>query len=871
MTPERWQQIEKLFHAALERTPKERAAFLADVCAGDEELRREVESLLATHERGGNLLEAAASDLAVEWMQKQQPQQPVSQVLGHFRILSLLGKGGMGEVWLAEDLRLRRKVALKLLPSHFTENADRLRRFEQEACAASALNHPNILTIYEIAETDGTHFIAAEFIEGETLRERITGAAMKIGQLLSVAEQVASALAAAHEVGIIHRDIKPENIMVRRDALVKVLDFGLAKLTKQQATDTEATTRAMVQTGSGVVMGTVPYMSPEQAFGRDVDHRSDLFSLGAMLYEMGTGRSPFAGASATETLDRILHAQPEAMACFNTEVPAELERVVRKCLEKDREGRYSSAGELLVDLKNLKRAFEVGAPATEVESREKPRRPLTSRRLLAVSALVLLLVAALSYLLLFRAAPTAVFPEIKSLAVLPLENLSGDATQEYFADGMTEAIINSLTQIRALNKVISRTSMMRYKGSPKSLPEIAEELKVDAVIEGSVQRSGGRVRVTAKLIPAATDSPLWTREYYRDESDVLKLQSDIARAVADEIRIQVTPEERARLAAARNITPQAHDAYLLGRYHLRTNEEDLRQAIGHFERAIQLAPDYAAAYAGLADAWASRGVFGSKTRKEGMSLARDAALRAVSLDPQLPEAHIALGSVKTHDWAWAAAEQELTRALELDPNSAKAHQEYADLLMALERHDEAIREIERAEQLDPLSSNIQSRYGRVLYRARKYEEAEPHLQRAIDLDPNPGNSMPYWIFGELYLEMGRYDEAMDSFKKSQRHGGSALATSTGVARVYARMGKQKEARRMLAELKAQTSPASFADAPIARVYAALGDKDEAIKELFRLVEERNSLATYIKADPPFDSLHSHQRWKELLSRMSFPD
>ena len=283
MTLERWDKIEKLFHASLERTPKERAAFLAAACAGDEELRREVESLLVTYEQGGNLLEAAASDLAAEWIQNQQPRQATSQVLGHFRILSLLGKGGMGEVWLAEDLRLRRKVALKLLPSSFTKDADRLRRFEQEACAASALNHPNILTIHEIGETDGTPFMAAEFIEGDTLRQLITGAPMKIGQVLDVAEQVASALAAAHEVGIIHRDIKPENIMVRRDALVKVLDFGIAKLTKQQATDPEAITRPMVQTGSGVVMGTMPYMSPEQALGRDVDHRSDIFSLGAVL------------------------------------------------------------------------------------------------------------------------------------------------------------------------------------------------------------------------------------------------------------------------------------------------------------------------------------------------------------------------------------------------------------------------------------------------------------------------------------------------------------------------------------------------------------------------------------------------------------
>jgi len=461
-------------------------------------------------------------------------------------------------------------------------------------------------------------------------------------------------------------------------------------------------------------------------------------------------------------------------------------------------------------------------------------------------------------------------PHIKSLAVLPLANLSGDPAQEYFADGMTEALISNLAQIHALSRVISRTSVMRYKGSRKSLPEIAQELNVDAVIEGTVQQSGGRVRVTAKLIPAATDSPLWARDYERDLSDVLKLQSDVARAVADEIRIQVTPEERARLAAARNINPKAHEAYLLGRHHLRTNEEDLRQAIGHFERAIQLAPDYAAAYAGLSNAWLQRGGWGAKNQKEVAPLAHDNTLKAVTLDPQLAEAHVALGQVKIFDWDWAGAEQEITRALELDPNSAEAHRTYGELLSALERHAEAIREMQRAEELDPLSSVIQSRYARALWRAREYEEAVLHVQRAIDLDPNPGNVMPYWILGDLYAEMGRYDEAIASLKKAQSHGGNALGISADVAGVYARMGKQKEARRMLEELKAAPDPASLSHVELAHAYAALGDKDEAFKVLFRLVEEHNSFATYIKSQPPLDNLHSDPRWKELLRRMNFP-
>ena len=399
MTPDRWQQVKVLFRSALEHKIEERAAFLERACAGDGGLQREVESLLASFEESDSIIETPMAEATAQLLISDESESLVGQQLGHYETIALLGEGGMGTVYLAKDTRLGRKVALKLLPSYFTRDANRLRRFEQEARAASSLNHPNILTIYEIGETDGTHFIATEFIEGETLRERMTGAPMQMGDVLHVAEQVASALAAAHEAGIIHRDIKPENIMVRRDALVKVLDFGLAKLAKQQPTDPEAT-------GKVGVMGTVPYMSPEQALGRDLDHRSDLFSLGVLLYEMATGISPFVGTNSSETLDRILHLQPETISRFNREVPGELERIVGKCLEKDRERRYSSAWELLADLKNP----EVGAPATGAQGQQRRRRLLTSRRWLVISALLMVVVvAAVSYQLLFRG-PTVVSP-----------------------------------------------------------------------------------------------------------------------------------------------------------------------------------------------------------------------------------------------------------------------------------------------------------------------------------------------------------------------------------------------------------------------------------------------------------------------------
>jgi TolB-like protein/thioredoxin-like negative regulator of GroEL len=664
--------------------------------------------------------------------------------------------------------------------------------------------------------------------------------------------------------------------MLRRDDLVKVLDFGLAKLTNQRHGDAAirrhgeeddtflaASPRPRVPasiTDPGLVMGSIGYMSPEQARGQPVDGRSDLFSLGVVLYEMVSGHQPFAAETTADTLSAILTQEPPPLSRY-ADVPTELQRIVSKCLEKDCERRYSSARELLFDLKNLKRELKVGTPAPAVASQERRRGLLISRRWLALSALLMLVVMALLFLFLFRGAPTAVSPEIKSLAVLPLENLSGDPQQDYFADGMTEALINNLARIRAL-KVISRTSAMRYKGSQKSLPEIARELNVDAVLEGSVQRSGGRVRVTAQLIHAATDAHLWASEYERDLTDVLKLQSEVARAVVDEIRIQVTAEERARLASARRVNPQAHDAYLLGRYHFnKFNEQGWRQATEYFERATQIAPDYAAAYAGLSDAWLHLGIFGAGL-KEVESAARAAALKAIRLDEQLAEPHISLGNIKEfYDWDWIGAETEFRRALELDPGSLDAHIFHGTLLMHLGRHDEAVREGQIAVQLDPLSSNTESYLGRFLYRARRYAEALPHLQRAVELEPR--NIAANYRLGDVYAVLGRYDEAVAALEKNRELIPNDEDLQAEIARVYALMGRHQEARQMIRGLKVHPPNT------LAAVYVALGDKDEAFRILEKAVEERQILVN-LKEDPPFENLHSDPRWKALLRRMNFP-
>ena len=796
----------------------------------------------------------------------------IGTTLSHYAIMRKLGQGGMGEVFLAEDTQLGRRVAIKLLRPETISDEHARKRLVREARAAATLDHPNICSIYEVGEADGCSFIAMQYVEGETLDARIKSKPLELKESLTIAAQIADGLAEAHSHGIIHRDIKPGNIMITSRGQAKVMDFGLARVIAE-AVESEAETQSLLTT-PGTIVGTMPYMSPEQVRDEVLDGRSDIFSFGVVLYEMLTGRQPFSAESPAATLSAILTRDPLPLARYSDGVPAELERIVRKCLGKDRERRYQTSRDVAIDLENVRRECEAaavtasrGERTTEsadvvVTDKTGKQSPFASRRALGVAGLVVaLIVAALAYALLFRGVPAARRPEIKSLAVLPLENLSGDPAQEFFADGMTEALISNLAQIRAL-KVISRTSVMRYKGSGKLLPEIARELNVDAVLEGSIQRAGGRVRITAQLIHAASDTHLWSRDYDRDPSDILRLQSEVARAVAEEIRIQVTAEERMRLASARSVNPQAHEAYLLGRYHLsKKNEDDLSQAIEHFERAIQLAPDYAVAYAGLSEAWHERGVWGARTFSEVEAPARAAALKAIQWDEQLAEGHMMLAQLNyIYDWDWAGAEQQFKRALELDLGSLYVHRPYAVFLMAVGRHAEAISEMQRAAQLDPVSSEIQSNFGRILYRARKYEEAIPHFKQALELEPR--NYSAYVRLGDVYAKLGKYDEAIAAFENAAQLRSDGMHPAR-IARVYALMGRRREARQMVSGVKAQAFD-------LAAVYAALGDKDEAFRILDKAQGERNSLLVFFKEDPSFEDLRSDPRWKVLLRRMNFP-
>jgi len=802
---------------------------------------------------------------------------PPDLLISHYRIISKLGEGGMAEVYLAQDTKLGRRVAMKFLSPQTSADHQAQRRLIREAQAVATLEHQNICAIYEVGEAEGHNFIVMQYVEGKTLQQFLQDRVLDIPTALALAVQIGDALVEAHSRGIIHRDLKPQNIMITARQQAKVMDFGLAKVVNsEEVVESEARTQSLLTT-PGTIIGTLPYMSPEQVRGERIDERSDIFSFGVVLYEMLTGRQPFAAASSVATISSILTREPEAIQQYMPECPVALEHLVRKCLVKEKEQRYQTMLEVATDLQLLYGTLDPGKEVvptsnnltTVNRSADTARTTQTSffnthRTFIAIGTLLLLIVTGiLTYIWSSRRLATTRSPAISALAVLPLENLSGDPAQDFFADGMTEALINNLTQIKAFNRVISRTTMMRYKGSSKSLPEIAKELNVDAVIEGTVQRAGGRVVVTAKLIPAATDSPLWAREYDRDLSDVLKLQAEVARSIADEIRIQVTADERARFAAVRSINPQAHERYLLGRYHLsKNNADDWAEAIKNFEAAKELVPDYAEAYAGLSDALLQQAIFGIKPFKEAVPPARDAALKAIGLNEGLAEAHTSLANIKYYyDWDWAGAEKELNRALELNPGNLTVRIAYGHFLHLLGRRDEAVREGRLAVELDPLSAEAHTSLGRFLYRARRYEEALPVLQRAVQLEPRSAGANNR--LAGVYTALGRYDEALTVYDKAKDVAPSVTAYRDVIAYVYACMGRKKEAREMVS---GQTAfPVDIAD-----VYTALGDKEAAFRILEKAVEERNALLVTVKEEPPLESLHSDPRWQKLLSKMNFP-
>jgi len=753
--------------------------------------------------------------------------------LGRYEIRSQLGAGGMGEVYLVWDTRLERKVALKVLPVDVASEQGRMRRFVQEAKAASALSHPNIAHVYEIGEAEGISFIAIEYVEGQALSARIGGRPLDLDEIVDICIQIADALEEAHTKGITHRDIKPSNIILSTRNRVKVLDFGLAKIARpaEQALASDIATQ--LKTNPGMVLGTVQYMSPEQALGREIDHRTDIFSLGVVIYEMATGRLPFCGATATEIVDRIIHAQPEAIGRFNYNAPAELQRIVRKSLEKDRERRYQSMRELLVDLKNLKRDSNAG-PTTAPKARR-----VRSRK------------------------------AIHSLAILPFVNTSADPTTEYLSDGITESIINSLSQLPKL-RVMARSTVFRYRGREVNSQEVGRELDVGAVLAGRVLHVSGRLIIGVELIDVIDGSQLWGEQYQRNVSAILDVQEEISRELSEKLRLKLTGNDRKRLVRRHTENIQAYHLYLKGRYYWnRRNEEDLLKGLDCFQEAIKIDPNYALGYAGLADCYITLSGLGFLPSNEGYPKARTAALKALEIDGMLAEAHTSLARIRSSfDWEWLAAERAFKEAIKLNPNYATAHHWYGVHLVMMERFEEGMREIRRASEIDPLSLIISATLSAALFFARKYDQAIESLQTTLEMDPN--FSIAHIRLGACYQHKGMHEEALAEYQKATELLGSGrhrLEISAELALLYAASGDRGKAQDILHELEKQAKQSYAAPYDIARIYAYLGEKDQAFEWLEKAYESRSGDLRFLKVSHEMDSLRSDTRFTNLLGRV----
>ena len=794
------------------------------------------------------------------------------RIIAQYRVLARLGAGGMGEVYLAEDTRLGRKVALKVLPSQLAQQPLHLERFQREARAVAALHHPNIVTIYSVEEADGLHFLTMELVEGKTLAELIPPEGMDFARLLDVAIQVADALGAAHESGIVHRDIKPRNLMVGADGRVKVLDFGIAKrlLPEDQPTwagGEEAPAQTITQEGQ--VIGTVAYMSPEQLRGQPLDRRTDLYSLGVVLYEMATGDPPYLTSNPMEQMLAMLERRPAMPGVLRPGLPRRFDEIVARCLELDPQQRYQSVNVLRGDLEALKTASRdmlltvQAAPARRVSRR---------RNLAAAGAVAALLAAGAAYVLLRQQpaadpSPGSEAPvlDIPALAVLPFENLSGG--EEYFADGMTDALIASLGNIGRV-RVISRQSVMRYKGSDQALPAIARELGVDLILTGSVLRAGERVRIATHLVRAEPEQQLWAELYDRDLQDVLALQDEVARGVVREVRLELTEQEEARLTDARRVDPAVYDLYVQGRFQWdKRTPEGLRKAVEYFEQAIAADPAYAAAHAGLADAHALRGYFRQEPPEEAFAKARTAASRALALDPSLAEAHASLGFVRLyHDWDGAGAERELRRAVELNPSYASAHHWLWGYLSSVGRLAEAGEHLDLARRLNPFSPTIAAGLAAQSRMLRHLDLSIEQCRKAIDLEPGYALSHHYlWIALD---RKGRFEEAFQEHQRALSlwgHGG--IAGEAG--RVLARSG-YRSALVAAGDALAAAARRGTGRAPVqllAETYAMAGDADKAIAWLAEGVERREPFVLWVAQMPEFDALRDDPRFRQLVQRV----
>jgi serine/threonine protein kinase/TolB-like protein/Tfp pilus assembly protein PilF len=782
--------------------------------------------------------------------------------LGHYHIEEKIGAGGMGDVYRAHDRHLDRGVAIKVLPARMLADESARKRFHKEALALSKLNHPNIATIYDFDTEQGVDFLAMELIPGITLSHKLAPGPQSEKEALRLGIQLADGLAYAHEHGVIHCDLKPGNLRLTADGWLKILDFGLAKF-RQQAAET-AETQSALQSGS--ISGTLPYMAPEQLLGEPIDARTDIHAAGLVLYEMATGKRAFSEVPTSQLIGAILHHDPTTPRQLNANLSSELEWIVRKCLERNPGDRYQSARELAADLRRLERTLQAQYPPETV--RTEPMFSSVRRHGTLLFSLLAIVIVALLMLPGMRSRPASGVLRFQAIAVLPLVNLSGDPEREFFADGMTEELITQLGKV-VPSRVIARQSVMQFKGTKLPLAEIAQKLKVDAIVEGSVVQAGSRVRVTARLVDAAAEKPVWTDEYDRDLRDVLTLQGEVTRAIASEIRATLSPQEQARLTVPRAVNPEAYEAYLKGRFEwYKVSKQGFENAERYFQLALKRDPNYALAYSGLADVWLMRADTGYAAPSETIPKAKTAALKALELDASLSEPHISLANIEaSYERNWSAAERDFRRAIQLNPSSANAHFMYADYLLSFKRNPEWEREIQQALTLDPMNSFQRCFYGWHLIYVGRYDEAIDVLQKVAAAQPN-FSSVHMGLWGAYYKKQ-MPQEAMDEairFFEALNDQEAVAALQSG----YHDAGYREGMKRAADTLARRAQHSHVAGVRIARLYAHAGATDQALAWLEKAYEAKETPLGHLAVAWDWEAMRSDPRMQDLLRRMGLP-
>ena len=853
-----WQRVEEVFHGALHLNATDRVEFLARECDGDNYLREQVESLIAASENGNGFINQPALSLGMRVLATESVGSLLGRLISHYKIIGLLGNGGMGEVYLAEDCQLEREVALKFLAPGLVDDDEAIEQLITEARAIAKLENPNICIVHGIEQSEGRHFIVMQYVKGDTLATILKSGPLKLSCALEHAEQIVGALSAAHARGIIHRDIKPQNIVVTTDGQAKVLDFGLAKFVQQHPAVEQATGLQTLTAGSGVVVGTVAYMSPEQAKGEALDFHTDMFSFGIVLYQMLTGENPFLRQTSEETLAAIKTTEPPPLTKLPREVRGELGRIVCKCLQKDRAERFETTESLLAALRAQRRVIEPVDPAVLV-SRAQRKRKLLQRFAITTVVLLVILLAAGGFIYLKLSTEY-------SLALLPIENKSADSDLDYLSKGLTHSLLDKFSYLPRL-KVKAPTVIAPRTGEQPDIVKLGRELKVDAVLSGEIIKQGDVLLLHLRMLRTADGAPQWEQTFDLNTTDLFTLQNNITRSATSGLGLWLIGRDRSRLTKQQTDNHEALRAYLQGyKYFGKRDRDNILSAIKYFEQARELDPMFARTYAALAESYAImiNVAYGPLSPKQAMDIARYYARQAIEIDPSLSEGHAAMAIIKMrYYWEFPEAEQEFRKAIELKPDFAQAHYGYANLLALRGRFDESIKESEIARDLDPYSPLSKVNCGRALYYARRWDEAETYFRELVAADPD----YPQFLhpLGLVLAQQGKFPQAVAVLEKL--HDKDPLYAAASLGYVYGKAGRREDALRMIKELERFAKEKPVSPYEKALVYLGMGDKDNVFANLKQAYRDRYPNLINLRTDPIYDVLNGDPRFEDLTRRI----